>query len=78
VLKKHPRKKTASSLARFAFASDQAGSRFECKLDKGAFRPCSSPFKRTAKAGAHVFRVRAVNGAGLVDGTPAVFRWKVL
>jgi hypothetical protein len=77
-LKKHPRKKTSKPLAKFAFVSDQAGAHFECKLDKKAFRPCRSPFKaKKLKRGRHAFRVRAVNGAGQVDPTPAVFRWKI-
>jgi hypothetical protein len=76
-LKKRPRKKTALTTTRFSFVSDQPDARFECKLDKRGFRPCASPFKKKLKRGAHVFRVRAVNGAGQVDGTPAVFRWKI-
>jgi hypothetical protein len=77
LLKKHPRKKTSVRLAKFAFRSDQPGSRFECKFDKGAFRACRSPFKKTAKLGSHLFRVRAINRAGQADPTPASFRWKI-
>jgi hypothetical protein len=77
-LAKHPRKKTAASLAKFRFTSDQASAHFECKLDKWAFKPCRSPFKLSAKPGPHVFRVRAVDGAGLADPTPAFFSWKTL
>jgi hypothetical protein len=76
-LKKRPRKKTALRATRFTFGSDQAGARFECKLDKRPFRSCGSTFKKKLKPGAHVFRVRAVNSAGQVDATPAVFRWKI-
>jgi hypothetical protein len=76
-LKKRPRKKTALTATRFSFVSDQAGARFECKLDKRPFRSCGSTFKKKLKPGAHVFRVRAVNSAGQVDATPAVFRWKI-
>ena len=70
--------RTATSLAKFRFTSDQASAHFECKLDKGAFKSCRSPFKLRAKPGPHVFRVRAVDGAGLADPTPAVFSWKTL
>ncbi len=74
---KKPRKKTALRKAKFKFTSDQAGSSFQCKLDRKPFRPCRSPFKAKVKPGSHTFRVRAVNSAGIADPTPAVFRWKV-
>jgi hypothetical protein len=55
----------------FAFSSDMAGSTFECKVDGGAFEPCSSPTTLPTQAdGQHVFYVRAVNG-GRTDPTPA-------
>ncbi len=76
-ISKHPRAKTALRVARFAFSSDQAGSTFQCKLDKAPFKSCRSPFKHKMKRGRHVFQVRAVNFAGAVDSTPAAFRWKV-
>lgn len=43
---KHPKKRDKKRRARFTFSSDVPGSRFECKLDKRAFRPCQSPFVR--------------------------------
>ena len=77
-LKKKPKAKSTVALAKFSFASDQADSSFRCKLDKGPFKPCRSPFKAKVKPGAHAFSVRAVNAAGLADPTPASFHWKVL
>ncbi len=74
---RHPRKKTATHTAKFAFSSDQAGSSFQCKLDKGSFKSCRSPFKHKVKRGRHSFQVRAVNSAGVADPTPAKFSWKV-
>ena len=75
---KRPRKKTASRAARFTFSSDQPGSSFQCKLDRRPFKSCRSPFKaKRLKPGRHSFQVKAVNAAGAVDPTPAVFRWKV-
>jgi hypothetical protein len=76
-IKKKPRRKTALRKAKFKFVSDQAGSTFQCKLDKKRYRPCRSPFKRKVRPGRHVFRVRAINPQGLADPTPAVFRWRV-
>ncbi len=77
-LNKAPAKKSARRMAKFTFSSDQAGSTFECKLDKKPFKPCSSPFKKPVKPGGHNFKVRAVNSAGAADPTPATFHWKVL
>ena len=77
-----PRRQTQVPLAVFRFSSTEAGSRFECKLDRAKFRPCRSPFKRRVRAAArrgarHVFLVRAIDGAGNVDSTPAKFVWRV-
>jgi hypothetical protein len=56
---------------RVRFASTEASSTFQCRLDAGRFRPCSSPFQRRLAAGMHRFEVRAVDAAGNVDPTPA-------
>ena len=58
--------------ATFSFTSSESGSSFECKLDGGGFAPCSSPKTVTSLAnGAHSFEVRAIDGAGNVDGSAA-------
>ncbi len=49
---------------------------FECKLDKGAFAPCTSPKTYKVKPGKHTFSVEAVAAAG-TDATPATFSFKV-
>ena len=76
-LGKRPRAQSSKRLAAFTFSSDQAGSRFECKLDKKPFKRCASPFKAKVKPGRHTFRVRAVDSLGLADSTPAAFSWTV-
>ncbi|HEX6665396.1 MAG TPA: hypothetical protein VF081_02240 [Solirubrobacterales bacterium] len=77
-LTKKPAKRTSKRIARFQFVSDQAGSSFECKLDKRPYKACSSPFKaKGLKRGRHTFMVRAKNSAGVPDSTPAVYRWRV-
>jgi hypothetical protein len=76
-LKRRPGKKTARLLAVFTFGSDQAGSTFQCKLDRKPFQPCRSPFKARVKAGRHTFQVRAVSPGEIADPTPATFSWKV-
>ncbi len=77
---KGPKKKTRKRRPKFKFTSDQAGSSFQCKLDKGAFAPCTSPFApaRKLKFGKHVLRVQAVGPTGVVDPAPAVRKFKVL
>jgi hypothetical protein len=77
---KGPKKKTHKRRPKFKFTSNPAGSRFQCKLDRGTFQPCVSPFKPAAKLsfGKHVFSVEAVDTAGAVDSSPAVRKFKVL
>jgi hypothetical protein len=61
----------------FAFTSTRPNSTFECKLDNGAFEPCTSPEKFKVKKGKHTFAVRATDAVGNVDASPATFDWKV-
>jgi DNA-binding beta-propeller fold protein YncE len=56
----------------FAFASSEPGSTFECRLDSASFAPCTSPRAYgSLDDDDHTFRVRAVDGAGNKDGSPA-------
>ena len=68
----------AKRKATFKFAASEAGSKFQCKLDKKKFKPCTSPktYKKL-KPGKHVFRVKARDRAGNVDKTPMVKRFKI-
>jgi CSLREA domain-containing protein len=76
---KGPQAKTHSRKAKFKFTSSEAGSSFECKLDRKPFKPCKSPKKyKGLKPGKHVFKVRAIDAAGNVDPTPAKKKFKVL
>ena len=75
---KHPKKKTHSHKAKFAFKSNEPGSTFKCKLDKKTWKSCSSPKKyKNLKVGKHKFRVYAIDAAGNADPTPAVWKWRV-
>jgi hypothetical protein len=66
--------------ARFTFGgeSDSAGLAFECKLDRGRFKPCRSPKSYSdLKQGSHVFRVRALDSSGQIDQTPVVKPFRI-
>lgn len=56
----------------FAGSGGSGKLRFQCKLDKGKFKPCGSPKTyRSLKPGTHAFQVRAVDATGAADATPA-------
>lgn len=77
----HPRRTVRSRRLRvrtaFRFRSDEPGSRFACRIDGGLFRFCPERILRRVGPGAHAVRVKAVDQAGNVDPSPAVFRFKV-
>ncbi len=63
---------TSDPTPTFAFASNEPGSTFQCRLDGAPFASCSSPKTLGPLAdGAHTFRVRATDRAGNSDPTPA-------
>jgi Ca2+-binding RTX toxin-like protein len=74
-----PPSKTGKTTVKFAFSSSEPDSTFECKLDKRAFEPCSSPKKaKRLDEGKHKFEVRAIDAAGNVDPSPAKDKFKVV
>ena len=69
-----PAGRTTDRTPTFRFRSTVAGSTFQCRLDRGAWRSCSSP--RTLPRlgfGRHTFSVRARRD-GLTDASPAIRR----
>jgi hypothetical protein len=64
--------------ASFAFAGNQPRMTFECSLDGGPFRPCSSPQSYFGLGdGQHSFSVRGKDQWGSPDASPAVRTWTV-
>lgn len=62
-------------LTAFDFSSNEGGVTYECSLDGAAFTGCSDPFKKWIDSGSHTLKVRARDGAGNVDGSPASYSW---
>lgn len=62
----------------FRFSSNVSGASFQCKLDRGPYKRCRSPFTtKTLAYGSHALAVRAVaNGA--VDPSPAKIKFKIV
>ena len=68
-----------SRSVRFEFNSDEADSRFLCRLDGRPFDLCRSPRRYgRLQPGRHLFEVRAIDPDGHLDPTPAKVRFTVL
>lgn len=73
-----PKKVTKSRKATIGFTADKTNVTFECKVDKKAWKACTSPLAlKHLKPGKHKVRVRSVGAAGQVESTPAVAKWRV-
>lgn len=75
-----PEGAVATGAATFTFMSPdaRAGATFDCRIDGGAFAPCTSP--RTFAGlgeGEHTFAVRVRDSVGNLDPTPATRTWRV-
>jgi Bacterial Ig domain/Bacterial Ig-like domain len=73
-----PPAQTDATDASVTFTVDETGSTSECRLDAGAWTPCSSPFKATGLApGSHTVGVRSTDPAGNVESPGASATWTV-
>jgi subtilisin-like proprotein convertase family protein len=75
---KKPKKKTTSTKAVFRFKSNEAGSKFKCKLGKKPYKKCGKSKTFTVGLGKHTLKVYAVDKAGNKDATPATYSWRVV
>jgi CSLREA domain-containing protein len=66
-----------SATARTEFSSTEPGSRFECRLDGSEFAACLSPDTRPVTGGDHVIEVRAIDGVGNADPSPASAAFRI-
>jgi hypothetical protein len=72
-----PKAVTRDRTPTFRFRSNVGGAGYQCKLDRGGFKRCSSPFTtKKLTFGRHKVQVRAVAN-GSVDPTPARSSFKV-
>ena len=66
-----------SGVARFEFTSNLADATFRCAVDGDAPEPCTSPYTKTLADGSHSFSVRASDGNGAEDDSPAERVWTI-
>jgi hypothetical protein len=75
--KKTIRTDAAKATVKLNLVSTEPGSTFQCRLDKGDYKPCKAAVKVKLNQGKHTLSVRAVDAAGNVDPTPAVAKIQV-
>jgi len=76
----YPSNPTNSTLATFQFSASESGCEFSYKLDSGAwsgYSTATSVSYAGLTEGSHTFEVRARDGAGNVDATPASYTWVI-
>lgn len=73
-----PRGRQTARAATFRFLASEAGSSFQCRLDRGAWRACRSPKTyRGLELRTHRFQVRGRDRSGNLDRSPARRQWLV-
>lgn len=72
---KKPKSKTTSKKLSVTFKASEAAT-FLCKLDKGKFKACKSPYKKTVKTGKHKLQIKATDAAGNVSAIKSI-SWTV-
>ena len=79
---KHPKKKIRTKKkkvrVKFRLKASEPGVVFQCKFDKGKYKPCGPKVKKRVKRGKHKLKVIAIDWTGKVDPKPAKFKFKVM
>src|SRR5690349_12672642 len=61
----------------FKFSANRDDAQFQCSIDGLPSMPCTSPFSKALGDGTHSFSVRATDGDGNSDDTPAEHLWSI-
>lgn len=73
-----PAADSPSKTPEFTFGSDDNTATFECRVDGGAWAPCTSPVTLPALPdGKHKLEIRATDPAGNVESDPYVYEWTI-
>jgi hypothetical protein len=67
-----PKLKTDALKVSIAFAANEPGITFMCKLDKGKFKKCKSPYRAKVKRGKHKLKMYAIDAAGNKSPTKSI------
>ncbi|HRD60369.1 MAG TPA: hypothetical protein PLZ93_21640 [Nocardioides sp.] len=62
----------------FRFAVSEPSAALQCNLDGRGWQACPWTYWLTVKVGKHKLQVRAVDGAGNIDPTPARYSFRRL
>jgi hypothetical protein len=77
-LRSVPDNRTTAFNARFTFNANEPGATFECRLDGGEWKACSSAHQvRNLSRGSHAFAVRATDRLGNT-GQAATHAWRIV
>jgi hypothetical protein len=72
------KRKQRGHVAHFTLSSNEAGSTFECRLDRGKFVPCEADYtSRRLNLGRHTLFVRATDAAGNTDPSVEAMKFKL-
>lgn len=73
---KKPKSKTTSKKVSVSFKTNETAT-YLCKLDKGKFKTCKSPYKKSKlKIGKHKLQIKATDAAGNVSSVKTI-KWTV-
>jgi hypothetical protein len=75
---KAPKAVTTKRRVKIRFSADETGTTFQCKLDKGTYQACTSPFRKRLGLGKHKVFIRAVDAAGNIDPTPVKVKFRIV